>query len=497
MILEPLTPHAPDFNVMATVNEDIRERCLNVIHRTEEILSLRQDFVGIFGEVEKILHQGELTSTSLVERTALLRREEEEHSKLRALHASLEEESERNLNENALLKSEVERFDLLVGARESRINSLESELAREKDAANALRGALEQERQEHSASAERLRDAVSEMENLSETVTNQHARIAELSDQNSLAEFQNVALERAFAESQGATRSLREQQIEAQKHIEALTNSLGEANREIEAMRGQAKIADAAMAATKLDHEIGQAVWLEKGQATSDEIERLKSEAASERARADASETQLAATRAEVQSVSAMLRVKEREAEQLSSKLDPLTSRVRSAADELSSLSERMAESEKSRAALADRAHAMVRATADIKTKLELAEERSQQLEGRLATEAVRSAANSEQLEIKIRALIEELEKEKAAHLVALSSLEASRGRIIRQRGSETLLDILSRPEGDSDDVGADRANGIAESAEATPEARPKLQSRRRNGVGANEPRSAARREAQ
>jgi chromosome segregation ATPase len=489
VILQPL---APDFNVMASVNEDIRERCLNVIHRTEEILSLRQDFVGIFGEVEKILHQAELTSTALVERTALLRREEEAGSALKALHASLQEESERHLNENALLKSEVERFGMLVGARESRINALEGELAKERASSALLRSELDQERAAHSAAAERLADALVEMETLSATVAGQHLRIAELSDQNSLTEFQNVALERTFAEAQGVTKGVREQLVESQKQVESLTTDVGEANREIEALRGQAKIAEAAMAASKLDHEIGQAVWLEKGQAASEEIERLKAEASSERARADANETQLAATRAEVQTTAAMLRAKEREAEQLSAKLDPLTSRVRSSTDEITTLAERLAESEKSRAALADRAHAMVRAMADIKTKHELADERSQQLESRLAVEAVRSAANTEQLEIKIRTLIEELEKEKAAHLVAMSSLEAARGRIIRQHGSETLLDILSRPESENADVGIGKPSSLVEDVETAPDARPKLQNRRRNGIGA-----PARREAQ
>jgi chromosome segregation ATPase len=486
-----LEPNAPDFTIIASVNEDIRERCLNVIQRTEEILSLRQDFVGIFGEVEKILQQAESTSTALVERTALLRREEEANYALKADQASLQEESERHLNENALLKSEVERFGMLVGARESRINALEGELAKERAAGAALRSEFEQERTAHSAAAERLTDALAEMETLSATVADQHLRIAELSDQNSLTEFQNVALERTLAESQGVTKGVREQLVESQKQVESLTTDLGEANREIEALRGQAKIAEAAMAASKLDHEIGQAVWLEKGQAASEDIERLKAEANGERARADANETQLAATRAEVQATAAMLRAKEREAEQLSTKLDPLVGRVRSATDEIASLTERFADSEKSRAALADRAHAMVRAIADIKTKLELAEERSQQLEGRLAVEAVRSAANTEQLEIRIRTLIEELEREKAAHLVVLSSLEAARSRIIRQHGSETLLDILSRPEGDNSDVAVSKPTSIAEEAETAPDARPRLQNRRRNGHGAPSRREA------
>ena len=65
----------------------------------------------------------------------------------------------------------------------------------------------------------------------------------------------------------------------------------------------------------------------------------------------------------------------------------------------------------------------------DLKAKLELAEERVKQYEDRLGSDAVSAAVDREQLERRIHALTESLEKERAAHLVAESALSAARGR--------------------------------------------------------------------
>jgi chromosome segregation ATPase len=199
------------------------------------------------------------------------------------------------------------------------------------------------------------------------------------------------------------------------------------------------------LVSAKLAYEIAQTIWQEKEQTTSDELDRLSRQANTERARAEASDSQLAATRAELQTTAASLRSAEREVEQLTVKITPLDERIEGLVREIASLTEKMADSDRSRSALADRAHAMVRAMSDLKAKLELAEEKAQQLEGRLSSEAARSAANSEQLEARIRSLTESFEKEKAARVVALSALAAARSKVIRQREGESLHDILAR----------------------------------------------------
>jgi hypothetical protein len=72
----------------------------------------------------------------------------------------------------------------------------------------------------------------------------------------------------------------------------------------------------------------------------------------------------------------------------------------------------------------------MIRAMSDLKSKLELSEERAQQYQSRLAAEAVSAAVEREQLQRQIQGLTGSLEKEKAAHLLAAGALSVARGRL-------------------------------------------------------------------
>jgi chromosome segregation ATPase len=427
-----------DFNYLAQVSEDIRERYVSIINRTDELVALRRDFVEVFAEVGKILTETEETNSALMERTALLAHEEEEHGVLKTLYQGLREASDRHANENNLLRSEIERFGELVSSREARIRALEEELAKRRDENDGLFKELEHERSAHAQSLDRLDNAVNDSRGHEDVVLRQQSEIAELSDRSSVAEFQANSLEKSLVESQAVAKGLRDSLAESQQQIEGLLQKLEASNAEI-------KSSESGLVSAKLAHEIAQTIWQEKEQATSDELDRLNRLANTERARAEASESQLAATRAELQTTAASLRVSEREAEQLAVKIAPLDERIEGLVREIASLTEKTADGERSRSALADRAHAMVRAMSDLKAKLELAEEKAQQLEGRLVSEAGRSAANSEQMEARIRALTESFEKEKAARLVALSALAAARSKVTRQREAESLHDILAR----------------------------------------------------
>jgi chromosome segregation ATPase len=427
-----------DFNYLAQVSEDIRERYVSIINRTDELVALRRDFVEVFAEVGKILTETEETNSALMERTALLAHEEEEHGVLKTLYQGLRESSDRHANENNLLRSEIDRFGELVASREARIRALEEDLTKRRDENDGLLKELEQERSGHVQTMDRLENALSDSNGHEDVILRQQSEIAELSDRSSVAEFQANSLEKSLVESQAVAKGLRDSLAESQQQVEGHLQKLEASNAEL-------KTSEAALVSAKLAYEIAQTIWQEKEQTTSDELDRLSRQANTERARAEASDSQLAATRAELQTTAASLRSAEREVEQLTVKITPLDERVEGLVREIASLTEKMADSDRSRSALADRAHAMVRAMSDLKAKLELAEEKAQQLEGRLSSEAARSAANSEQLEARIRSLTESFEKEKAARVVALSALAAARSKVIRQREGESLHDILAR----------------------------------------------------
>ena len=124
-----IEPETATLNSLAKVNEETRERCLNILDRLEDLIVIRQEFVEVVGEVGRVLREAEGTSSTLVERTAMLTREETEHSALKARFRSLHEDSEVRSQQNDLLLSETQRFGDLVSAREARITDLEAELA--------------------------------------------------------------------------------------------------------------------------------------------------------------------------------------------------------------------------------------------------------------------------------------------------------------------------------------------------------------------------------
>ena len=432
-----------DLDYLAHLTEDVRERCLDVVTRVDQLVAVRQDLVSVFAEVGKILKETEGTSSALIHRTALLAHEEEEHEALKALYRALRDESQRHAHENALLRAEVERSSDLVAAREARIQAIEEELAKAREETEQLSKALETERAAHVATAEKLDESVRDLANQEETISAHLAEIAELSDRNSIAELRSAASENSLLESQGLAKRLRDSLTDSQQEAAGLAQKLETATTEIPRLQNKIRDAESALVAAKVAHQVAETVWRERDQRTGDEIERLNRAASAEQARAESGEAQLSAARAELQEAAARLRMKERETEHLTGRIAPLEHRVKSAADEISALNERLAEGERSRAALADRAHAMVRAMSDLKAKLDLAEERAQQYENRLASDAVGAAVDREQLERKIHVLTESLEKEKAAHLMAVSALGAARSRLGRELEIEPLREVL------------------------------------------------------
>jgi chromosome segregation ATPase len=441
-----------DLDLLAQVNEDIRERCIGIVNRADELVALRNEFIDVFGEVGKILRDTEGTTSALVERSAMLALEEEEHSALKARYRALYDDHEKKNNQVSLLQSEVERSGELVSTRESRIQAVEQQLSDERERFATLQNELDQERYMGGLTSEKLNAALGDIRADETLLAALQTQVAALSDRSSAAEFHVSAMEASLSESQVLVRGLRDSLAESQQNGESLSRRLDESNAEVEASRSRIETIEATLSSERLEREVAQAVWQQKDQAAADEIAGLKTQLDADRARAEAGEAQLAEARAELQTTGSELRAKEREAELLMAGIAPLDERLNSAVEEIASLTDKLAEAERSRAQLADRAQALVRAMTDQLAKLELAEQRAQLLEGRLASEAARFAADTEQSERKIHELNERFEREKAARVVAAGALEAARTRAARQREATSLHDVLTRADENATD---------------------------------------------
>jgi chromosome segregation ATPase len=436
-----------ELDALARTNEELRDRCINIVNRADDLLTLRNEFIEVFGEVGKILKNTEGTSASLVQRSTMLALEEEEHSALKARHRALHEENETNRSENSALRSEIQRYGEMVSSREARIQGLETELTSEKETVASLQSVLEQERFVANLTSEKLQAALADLRNNEVLIETLQTHNAALNDRCSTAEFHARALQDSLVQINGVAEGLRETLSAVQHKSDGLAQGLEAAEAEMANMRKRADALDAALSTARLDHDMAQTLWEKRGKENRDEISTLEAQLAAERSRADAADLVLSETRGELNAKVADLRTKERLVDQLEAKIAPLSERTEELRKAIAELEAKAAEDEKSRARLGDRAQALVRAMNDKRAKLESAEERAGLLKDRLANETARFAAESEQLEQKVHALTVQLEKEKNARLVMSGALEAARSKVTRRRPISSMRDILSRAE--------------------------------------------------
>jgi chromosome segregation ATPase len=434
-----------ELDALAKVNEELRDRCINIVNRSDDLLALRNEFIEVFGDVGKILKNTEATSSALAERNAKLALEEEEHGALKQRYRALHEENETNRNDNSVLRSEVQRHETLVSSREARIEALEADLAKQKDGAASLWSALEQERFVANLATEKLQVALADVDRSTALTEALQVEGAAANDRCSKAEFHARALQDSLAEAQGEAKQLRDSLTESQQRSGGLEQSREAAEIEIESFRKRVEALESALSASQLEHEMGQMLWGRRAEESRDEIAALRAQLDADSSRAEATEQLLAEARAELIGKVVDLSAKERHIEQLEARIAPLNERCEQARTEIAELVAKIAEGEKSHAKLADRAQALVRAMNDKRAKLESAEERIILLNKRLADDSVKFAVASEQFEQKISELTAQFEREKNARIVVSGALEASRTRAARPRPATSMREILAR----------------------------------------------------
>jgi chromosome segregation ATPase len=441
------SPLATDGIDLAKISEEVRSRSASVSKRAQELALLRDEFADIFISVDKVLDEAAKNNSSLIDKTAVLARKEEEHKQLNSRYLTLSAEHDQIFHDNALLRSQVERFTTMISGREARINELEASLNRSRDEAAGFRKDLEKLRPAYASSEEHLQEAREQLHRQETAIAQYGVHITELTDRCSLAELQGAAFEKRLIESQSTVNGLRDSLTNGEKRYDETLQRLNQANELISTLQGKVSAAETAVAATKVATNVAESLWLERKQSMREEIARLNEVIGVEGSRAEAAESQLRGLRVELQGAAAQLRAKDRDIDQLVTKCTPLEERLESAQREIAALSGQVVNGEKSRAALADKAQAMMRAITDLKSKLELAEQRGKQLEDRIASNTALASTDREQLAKKVRTLGEELEKERAEHRVAANAPETSRSKLADYRTANGIHDARGQLE--------------------------------------------------
>ncbi|WP_442754829.1 hypothetical protein ACNHKD_17835 [Methylocystis sp. JAN1] len=444
-------------------NEEIKNRCIDLVQKIDELTRVKESFVEISNWVGHILAAREETNAALVERGMMIAMIEGSLADLKEENRALYEGREEARAENSLLASENERLRAIIHLNEGRIEKLEADLREAQDVGASFHDAYEAER----AHAYHLRG---ELEGLQGVVVNNDALITEL--QRDLATARDEAvflhqrgetLQGALTESQAEAGKLQGELSQSRIHAGDLAGKIRELEIALDAERSQAAKLEEVIAASHADHQNTQAAWRAEKDEDRRQITELETKLQEQTSRAQAADSLLAEVRGSLQEKSDQCRLGERQAAELEQKLLRLSEHSDSLASDAARVKEKLETRDRAHARLSKRARALVRAMRDLASRLEKAEQKAALSGERLSAESARFADQKAQFEQTIHDLAEQLEKERAASQVTAGALEAARQRQqqreeeqrLQQREDEPpprqesgkVIDILARAE--------------------------------------------------
>ncbi|WP_457795613.1 hypothetical protein [Methylocystis sp. S23] len=393
-------PPLPEWTLdqIGAEDEEIKNRCIDLVQKIEELTQVRERFVEISNWIGHILSAREATNAALVERGMMAAMVEGALADAKEENRTLYEGREEARAENSLLQSENERLRAILHLNEGRIEKLEADLRDAQNIGAQFHDVYEAER----AQAYHLRG---EVEDLQGAVAKNDALVAEL--------------QRDLAAAQDETVFMRQR-------AEML----------------QANLADA------------QAAWRAEKEDDRRRLAGFEARLREQTTRAQAAEGLLAEARSALQEKSEQCRLGERQAAEMEQKLLRLSEHSESIAAEAAQVKEKLESRGRAHARLGKRARALIRAMRDLASRLEKAEQKAALAGERLNAETSRFADQKAQFEQSIRDLAEQLEKERAASQVTAGALEAARQQRLQPREEEQpreegakLIDILARAE--------------------------------------------------
>lgn len=425
-------------------NEEMRDQFLQIVRKSEDMLTLRSDLIVFAEHVGAILQQNEAANSNLVERSVMLALEEHNHNEMKARYRALHEENESNERKVSLLTAEVERYGELVQSRERRINAIETELTSERDNTLALRSELDELRIKSTELGDQLDAAQAELSKSDALIASMHIDTAAVSTKLSVAEFHLAATKSSLAESQGEAKTLRDMLGHTQRRESKLSLALQDADVELENRRTRLVTLESALTALQHDQDEAKLSAQRQAEGHSDEVAKLKNEIDELSSRVNSNGQLHDEALTELQTKTSELRKAERRTEELEAKIGALEERARISEQENATLSSAVDSMKGSYVRLSNRSHALLRGMKDQKAKLETAEHRARLLEERLSSEAAQFDKVVSQLRSTIQQLTERIEQEKVARHVASGALEAARNRSLIDADA-SLLEILAR----------------------------------------------------
>jgi len=434
-------------------NEEIKNRCIDLVHKIEDLTLVKERFVEISNWIGHILSAREETNAALVERGMMIAMVEGALADAKTENSALYQEREEARSENALLTSENERLRAIVHLNEGRIEKLEADLREAQDVGASYHDAYEAER----AQVFHLRGEVDDLQGAlaknDALITDLQRDLATARDDAVFVRQHADALQANLAEAQADAARLQGQLSQSQIHAGDLSEKINEMGIALDAERRQVAHMEELLAANHSEHQKAQMAWRAEKEDARRQIGEVETRLQDQTTRAQAADRLLAEARSDLQEKADQCRVGERQAVELEQKLSRLSEHAESIAADAAQLKERLEARDSAHARLSKRARALIRAMRDLSSRLEKAEQKGTLALERLGAESSRFADQKARFEQTIHDLAEQLEKERAASQVTAGALEAARQQRLQQRDEEQpreeprLIDILARAE--------------------------------------------------
>jgi crescentin len=415
-------------------NENIKDHCVDVLRKFDELANFRTSFVELFEQIGTILKDREQTKSALVERTMMHALAERAHQELKAEFRDLYEGSEERRAENSLLGTENERLKELVRNSEAHVEVVKAELRQQTEAAAVIRSELERERSQLSHLGDELRSVQSELQKNDAIISQLQVELAATCDLKTFCEQKVETLQANLAERRQSEAALQHALSESQIHAKGLSDKIREMEMAVEAERCQVNDLKALLSSTQTEHLEAQAEWRQEAERARLANAALESQVNKMTAHSQASDGLLTDVRAQLQARHDELRAEARRNQDIESKLSRSNERQEHDAAEIAELKQKLKDKETAQAHLTDRAQAVIKSSRDLKADLEKAEQRAQLVGERVLAETGQFKAQSERFEQTIRELTEKLEKERIARALVEGALEAARQKLAPPR---------------------------------------------------------------
>ena len=441
-------------------NEEIKNRCIDFVRKIDELSALKENFVEISNWIGQILSVREQTNAALVERAMMIALAEGALADLKAESRALYESREEVTAENSLLRAENERLKNAVRSREARIETVESELNGANEVLGELRQHLEAERAQLYNVKNELDSAQAMLAKNDALISQLQVDLAAARDQSVFANQHAEMLQTNLLEVQENAAKLQSAHSETQIYASGLADNIREMEIALESERRQLTKLDELLASNQSEHLKAQTRWREEKDEDRRVIAELEAKVDKLSTHAQAGDKLLVEARAELQAKIDEYRAIERRTHELEQKFARLTEQAETVSIDAAQLKQNLDARERAHARLSGRTKGLIRAMRDLSALLEKSEQKAQLAAERLSAETKRFDEQKERLELTVRDLTEQLEKERLSKMVTAGALEAARQQRLQPREEVKLADILAR---------AEEAHNAAE-ANATPQ---------------------------